>query len=264
MISGHAPLQREPLADGGTDTFPGTSPCTKRKRELRAVSPCGCCSSCQDTKIAVIDFQFFQRPMQTNRQLLRRLHDLRYRELPGLVNRQITITSFESTGTEIKAVAQEHVPSCGDLELCPGNIRGTVGKYKIMDLTFALAIPVLSPADRVDRQGLVELGFLSAKDEEPPSGSEDRDPTCLEELVEAMASEKESLKIFLQAMPIGNAMEELFDEVVKIQATGLKFDDATAKAIVQRADSLFPGKFIILDACITNSDFVWILKHFYL
>jgi hypothetical protein len=201
--------------------------------------------------------------MQTNRQLLRRLHDLRYRELLGLVNRKITITSFESIGTEIKAVVQEHVPFCRDLELCPEHIHGAIGKYRIIDLTFAATIPVLSPADRVDRQGLVELGFLSAKNEEALSESEDRDPTCLEELVEEMASERESVKVFLQAMPIRNAMKEFFDEVVKIQATGLKFDDAMAKAIEQRADSLFPGKFIIRDACITNSDFVWFYKHFY-
>jgi hypothetical protein len=203
-----------------------------------------------------------------DRQALRRLHDIKYRELPTLINKTITIAALDSIAVDVENKVRPYLPACGKLELRSSNMQGILAKYKMLDLSFTTETPVLTQEDKIDRQTLVDLGFLTQKPQDaslvPTNGDEaEEDPTCLNDLIEEGQKGYESLMIFLDLWPIRNAIAEYMQAVKQAQSTG----DPVATALDElllRVNDLFPGTFKIRDVCITNSDFVWFHKHFYM
>ena len=133
-----------------------------------------------------------------DKQLLRRVLDVKYRELAGLRNQRITISSFSTIATDVLAAVEPHVPECGRLQLYPANMRVQLAKYKILDLKFSASTLNLARVDRVDRKTLASLGFVPARQDalEPAPAEaehEDDDPTCMAELVEQVEASRESM-----------------------------------------------------------------------
>ncbi|MBZ5530062.1 MAG: hypothetical protein LAO20_01405 [Acidobacteriia bacterium] len=203
-----------------------------------------------------------------DKQLLRRLHDVKYREISELVDRKITISSTAAIAQDVAAAAQPYLPSCGKLELRSENMLAVLAKYKMLDLSFATTIPLLSQADRVSRQTLVNLGFVPSREE--PAATEDaddEDPTCMTDLVQDTQAGHEWLKVFLDLWPARKAVTEFMEAVKKAQRNPVPGQDAFSVAfeqLLREVEGLFPAQFRIRDACITNSDFVWFHKHFYM
>jgi len=200
------------------------------------------------------------------RHLLRRLHDVKYRELIELVGREIMISNLAGIASDVLAAVEPYLPACGKIELSSTNMRGVLAKYKMLDLSFITTNPVLSKGDRLDRKKLVALGFVPGKETAGmDDGSDDEDPTCLAELVQDAQVGHEWLKVFLDVEPRRDSMAEYLHVYQEAEQAGAKDASSTAyDRLLRQVDSLFPSRFRIRDACVTNSDFVWFHKHFYM
>lgn len=203
-----------------------------------------------------------------NRKLLRLLHEVRYREITELIGKEIVISTFSSIRQELTDAVHALIPLNGQLELTSKNLSGTLAKYAILDLKFATSQQVLSEPDKLSRKALTDLGFLvSKKDEKAARELEDRDPTCIESLVEGLPEEKEWLLVFLELDPRGDPFMERFHARQRAIEAGVAPEEAYDVCLQEAVEALptrFPAKFKIIDACITNSDFIWFHKHFYL
>lgn len=207
-----------------------------------------------------------------NKQLLRRVHDVKYREIGRLVGQRITISSLAAIAADVTAAVQPYALSCGKLELRSTNMQLILAKYKMLDLSFATSNTVLSRKDRIDRKTLESLGFVSSREEvrsieDVIADVEGKDPTLMASLVKEAQAGHEWLKIFLDVWPARDSLSEYMEAVKKVQQSGVSEFEASSvafDALLLRVDGLFPGQFLIRDACITNSDFVWFNKHFYM
>lgn len=200
--------------------------------------------------------------MQTS--LLRQLHMVQYRELTDLIGQVVTISSPVNIAEGVLPIAAKFLPSVHDLELNPGNLLPALAKYKLLDLSFALPQPVLSATDTITRNMLIELGFMNAE-EEGPMGfvhSENED-TCIEDLVEGTRRGKHWLKLLLDVWPLRDALEE-YITAIRPAERGPTFNDQGWARLLREAETMFPSEFRIRDACITNSNIVWVHKHFYM
>ena len=203
-----------------------------------------------------------------NTKLLRLLHEVRYKEINELVGKKIVVSNLSSIRQELTDAIHALMHFGEDLELANDGVNGPLAKYGILDLKFARGQRVLSERDKVSRTTLCELGFLVSKENKEASRElEESDPTCIENLVEGLAEEKEWLLVFLELEPRGNPFLEHFNATKHAIQAGVPVEEAPTFAFHQAVEALhtrFPAKFKIIDACITNSDFVWFHKHFYL
>lgn len=201
-----------------------------------------------------------------DKQFLRRLHNVKYRELKGLIGKIIPISSFDAIATDVLAAIAPCTGACGTLKLRSTNMRGTLAKYKLLDLSFAAANLTLASEDRINRKVLASLGFVPAKGDLTSNdtfASDDGDPNCIRHLVDYTQEGCEWVKVFLDVWPIRNAFEEYIGALRKRPAS-VDAEDHVLMEFMRQVDGLFPSQFLIRDACITSSDFVWLHKHFYM
>jgi len=136
----------------------------------------------------------------------------------------------------------------------------------MLDLSFTMTNPVLSKGDRLDHKKLVALGFVPGKEiADIGDGSDGEDSTCLAELVQDTQVGHEWLKVFLDVEPRRDFMAEFMNAYREADQAGAA--DAFSAAydrLSREVDGLFPSRFRIRDACVTNSDFVWFHKHSYM
>jgi hypothetical protein len=203
-----------------------------------------------------------------NTVLLRLLSTIRYREITSLIGQDIFVSNFEQIRDELTQTIHSFVPDCGGLESSDSNITGALAKYSILDLQFLMQQNLLSRQDSASRKMLSQLGFLgNNKDRRSAKEVQEKDPTCIESLLEAAAKGKEWLLVFLDLVPQGNPILDASNAATAARKAGVP-DDEVFSYIFDRAvealPSRFPARFRIVDACITNSDFIWVHKHFYL
>jgi hypothetical protein len=201
-----------------------------------------------------------------DKQFLRRLHNVKYRELKGLIGKIIPISSFGAIATDVLAAIAPCTGACGKLDLRSTNMRAALAKYKLLDLSFASANLTLTSEDRVNRTVLASLGFVPAKGDLTSNdafASDDGDPSCIRHLVDYTREGCEWIKVFLDVWPIRNAFEE-YMAVLGKRRTSIDAEDHVLMQLMRQVDGLFPSQFRIRDACITSSDFVWLHKHFYM
>lgn len=203
-----------------------------------------------------------------NSKLLRLLHEVRYREISELIGKEIVISIFSSIRQELTNAVHGLIRLNGGLELTNDDLSGTLAKYAILDLKFAMAQRVLAEPDKLGRKALSDLGFLLSKEDQKVARElEEKDPTCIESLVEGLTARKEWLLVFLELAPRGDPILERLNATQHAIQTGVPVEEASIFALHQAIEALptrFPAKFKIIDACITNSDFIWFHKHFYL
>jgi len=157
------------------------------------------------------------------------------------------------------------VTACGGLELRTQTVRGTLAKYKMLDLRFATAHPVLLANDRINRKTLEDLALFPTQNDESTTEIADKYPTCIEDLIQDAKQGTEWVKVFLDIWPRRNALMEYMQALMKAQQDRIPNPSASAfSKLMDEADQMFPSQFQISDACITNSDFVWFHKHFYM
>jgi hypothetical protein len=136
-------------------------------------------------------------------------------------------------------------------------------KYGFLDLTFETGDALLGPADKINRAVIRELGYSPRP---PHCDSELSERSCLEVLIESMIDRGCFLRLFLDSKWSKDFMGR-FMETASQQPRGPEWDsavDAAALALKSRMPSWFPVDFTIEDACLTNSDAIWLARHEYL
>ena len=182
---------------------------------------------------------------------------LKYRALAGLIGRGVVVTSMDSAPLEVAVQLQDRLPSGAQLKGPEAKyIRIAVAKYGILDLT-CFADGIVWKADDAPGIPLLENLFFVVRDPAPSDGSglfDDKDPTCLEQLQKGINEQHTLLRLFLEERPKRTLKERLTSS----RQLGSDLSDG-----VDVLDNYFPRTFEVVDACLTNSNFVWFHKHFY-
>jgi hypothetical protein len=184
---------------------------------------------------------------------------IRYRSLPELIGRRVAIHGIETVGTDIRESLGDLLPDECEL-ISPINLPA-IAKYGILDLEFTVSESVLTSNCQSGIGLLKETGLVCAR--KTPPGTKGAgitsepltgDTGILEELAEDIAKGQTLCKLFLKAEP-ARMMPDL--EQMSRQARREFFTDLTLPA------DYFPREFAVIDACLTNTGFVWFVKHFY-
>ncbi len=175
------------------------------------------------------------------------LRGLRYCSLPKLIDRRVEICSLETVESDIFAILGGDLPTNCRL-VSPEQIylEGAIAKYGIIDAAFSVSNRHLLACPLIDSETLRELGFvLSAEDKEALAknalGSDGEDVGLLDTLAEDAEKNEALIKLFLRS-------------------------DApqSPRFALKLSENYFPQTFIVEDACLTNSGYVWFNKHFYM
>jgi hypothetical protein len=205
-----------------------------------------------------------------NTSILRRVQASRYQELRHIVGKTITINGLAEIAERILPEVAPNYVADFELETSPEQIRGVIAKYGFLDLKFHSSRPL--PAEtRLTPSALRQLGFLGRRrllDEQ----RNDRfvrepcpDPTFITELVEECVDGSYFL-LFLDSEDSSSAMRRYFDKMVEVRSRGI-LEDADAVVfgeLLEEVEGRFPLKFVVEDACLTNSGMTWFNKHQYL
>jgi len=182
---------------------------------------------------------------------------LRYRALAGLIGRGVAVTSVDSAPLEVAVQLQDRLPSGARFKGPEAKyIRIAVAKYGILDLTFLVDSLLWSADDAPGIPLLENLGFVvrDPATSDGPGLLDDNDPTCLEQLQEDINHEDAFVKLFLEERP---------NRTLKERLTSSTQLGAALSGGLDVLDNYFPRTFEVVDACLTNSAFVWFHKHFY-
>lgn len=183
---------------------------------------------------------------------------LKYRPLPKAIGRQFTIPSF---GEIEKTVLLEMHPLLlveFSLRDDPRHMARVLTKYGALDLTFTSSSPVLSNADRITPEALLNLGLTTKQ------GSMAEEFEWVEK---GLSDEECFFRLFLTwgtpqaAMELRN--QQARAEVAKGAPGNLAYETAF-DYLVENVGRRFPLAFTVDDACLTNSESIWVLEHFYL
>lgn len=186
-----------------------------------------------------------------NHALVRRVaRNIRYKRIDSVIGATLELSSLGDIVAESEKFAQSYYAKCKFHGPEEKYYVGSIAKYGILNLTFTVKTSVVLDDGMYGIELLQRLGFLPADEEreaECIAGSEILGSLdCLKEMDEDIVKGIVFLKLFLE-------------------------EEGKTKRSVQEAFRLintpskicFPKTFRIIDACMTNSDFVWINKHFY-
>jgi hypothetical protein len=190
------------------------------------------------------------------RLLYRVAHQLRYRELPELIEQRVTITSLETVEASLRELTRGWVAEDARLQH-PEYVEGALVKYGLIDAQFGASKELLAHRTTlIGLDGMRACGFL------PPRGRRwDADEMACgagfaEELAEDLAADECVVKLMLRdGFPTGQPMEELRDE------WNARGEFPTRLRI---RPGYLPRELMVIDACATNARSVWFSKHFYL
>jgi hypothetical protein len=107
---------------------------------------------------------------------------------------------------------------------------------------------------------LRELGFVMRPDEISEelnlATSQDTDLTCLGELQDEIAKNRDVLRLFVEEQPRRNMKEHM---LAMAKGGGMSAD------FVDRfLSGYFPKDLVVTDACLTNAPFIWFHRHFWM
>ncbi len=119
------------------------------------------------------------------------LRSVRYRPLGHLLNRRLSISSFDQIERDVLATLASDVPGNFRLLNSLENLQIMLAKYGFLDLDFLAPRHLLSVADRLDRRAVRELGFSPR-----PTKQKSPDRGCLETLMNSVKQET-YLRMFL-------------------------------------------------------------------
>jgi hypothetical protein len=183
---------------------------------------------------------------------------LRYRPLSQAIGRQFTIPAFSDIE---KAVLQEMRPLLPvefSLRDDPRHMAKVLTKYGALDLTFVASSPVLSDADVITWEALLNLGLATSQ----------RSLTEEFEWVEKGLSDEECFFRLFLTWGTPQAAMELRDQQARAElAKGVSRNlayEAAFDHLVENVGQRFPLTFTVDDACLTNSESIWVQAHFYL
>lgn len=175
------------------------------------------------------------------------LRGIRYCSLENLIDRRLEICSLETVEADIFAILGGDLPADSRLNLQKQvYLEGAIAKYGIIDAEFSISNRHLSACSLIDSNTLRELGFvLSPEDKEVLSkstlGSDGEDLGLLDFLADDVEKNEALIKLFLRADT-----------------------PQSSKFALKLPKDYFPRTFVVEDACMTNSGYIWFNKHFYM
>lgn len=193
---------------------------------------------------------------KANRLIKKLARELKYLSLSELFGREIVIHSVETVEDNIRRALGDIVPEGCRLLTEPQSMKGMLAKYDFLDLTFSVPAYLLQSHYESGISLLKALHFIIDPSEEDidelkykeVSGFLEDDPTCLTELAEDVSKNMTVCRMILNR---SNPRE-------------WNKNNRMMEMIASLPSGYFPQIFVIRDACITNSEFVWFHKHFYL
>jgi hypothetical protein len=164
-----------------------------------------------------------------------------------LIDRRVEICSLETFESDLFAILGGDLPADSRL-VSPDrfHLEGVLAKYGLIDVRLSVSIRHLAACSLIDGKTLRELGFvLSAEDKDSLSknalDTDGEDVGLLDLLVEDVEANEAMIKLFLKAT-----------------------ETQSPRFSLKLAENYFPQTFVVEDACLTNSSYVWLNKHFYL
>ena len=180
--------------------------------------------------------------------LIRRVaRGLRYRSFDAMIGQTVLVSSIDAIVADIHTFVQRFRPDCVYTGHSEGSLVGALAKYGILDFEFRAPDSLLLSEFSTGIPLLKELGFLNDTGDLPDDNEESR-LWCLEELDQSIKEDGTLLKVFL---------EDVANRPVANETTFWRL-------INDPSQIPFPIEFRVIDACVTNSGFAWIMKHFYL
>jgi hypothetical protein len=205
-----------------------------------------------------------------NTSILRRVQAIRYQKLGELIGKSITLNSLAEIAERILPELAPDFIGDFTLETSVEQVRAVVAKYGFLDLKFHSS-KTLPSNSRLTTSTLRELGFLGRRkllaDQEKDRFVREPcpDPTFITELVDE-TTDGAYLLFFLDSADSSSAMHRCFDRMVEVRSRGI-LENADAVAfgeLLEEVEGRFPLKFVIDDACLSNSEMIWFNRHQYL
>ena len=192
------------------------------------------------------------------------VRNVKYRDLPELQGKKITVSSFAAVTKEVLDGLNISFSPCPTLATPTRELSAALGKYGILDLEFECA-DILGMSDLISRSQLRNLGFFDRPLRTEMKAAGGADPTCVSLLIEDLNVQKSFLKLFLESDPNANAMHRVVREYESDLKSGAsaQIDDTIARLVLHAEEGL-PLSFVVTDACLTNSTFVWFHRHLWM
>src|SRR6266404_4446149 len=190
---------------------------------------------------------------------------LKYRELPALIGRRVVVTSAASACAEVHAQLHGSLPYGARFKGPESQyITRALAKYGILDPEFTVPGILWEPGDSLGLRLLEEFGFV-VRDQLPAEQLgllDDKDPTCLEQLREDIIEQRTVLKVFLNEQP----KRDMKQYIAHLFSTGKAelLNGGSTGSLDPLLENYFPKTFEVADACLTNAEFIWFHKHFYM
>ena len=172
---------------------------------------------------------------------------LLYCSLPKLLDRRVEVCSLETFESDLFAILGGDLPV--DSRLTSPDRRHleiALAKYGLIDVQLSVSSRHLAACSLISGETLRELGFISTPEEKDYISKNALEPDkedigLLDLLVEDVEANEAMIKLFLKTT-----------------------ESRSPRLSLKLADDYFPQTFVIEDACLTNSNYVWLNKHFYL
>ncbi len=174
---------------------------------------------------------------------------LRYRTIEAMIGQPVTITGLREISAETRALVDEHVSGCTFAGPEQKFLDGQIAKYGFLDLRFFATSTMLEKTAVGGVSLLKELGFV---DRDLPKLAEELGGDagfCLEELRDGIEQNDVHLLLFLESESPNVSDMTVMERMARLR------DPSTIE---------FPIIFSVVDACVSNSPFVWMNKHFYM
>lgn len=184
-----------------------------------------------------------------NSLLLNVARNLRYRTLAPMIGQSLTISDRSRIATETTAFVARFADGCCFAGPEQKYLDVQIAKIGILDLRFTSPSTTLASDAPGGVPLLRELGFVGRDWQELTEEIGDDSAFCLEELRDGIAENATHLMLFLQASNPKESEMSTTDRMARIR------DPSIIK---------FPINFTVVDACVSNSSFVWMNKHFYM
>lgn len=184
--------------------------------------------------------------MTTTSTVLRKLaNSLVYEPQRQVLGAAVTAESRGDLEISVLGLAEKIVPAKSLLSVIDENSDAQLAKYRFLDLTIEIDPSCLDGLGYVRPSQLRELGYLSAP---------------MELTFDEAGLQEDCLDLLLESVGEGRAYLRLFLEADQRIAAGSDPPIATwFKTPVS-----WPLTLVVTDACVTNSDYVWLWSHFYL
>ncbi len=128
-------------------------------------------------------------------------------------------------------------------------LDGQIAKYGLLDLRFNAPSTMLASVPAGGVPLLRDLGFIDSDMQKLASELDGDAGCCIEELRDGIATNETHLMLFLESSNPNVSDMSMMDRMARIRNP----------SIID-----FPITFSVVDACVSNSSFVWMNKHFYL